>query len=421
MFTAFRFPNFRIWYFGSFVSFVGTWLVRIGQDWLVLTVLTDNSGTALGTVIALQFVPMLILSPLAGVVIDRFNKRVLVFCCQASQILIAATMGVLIYTGLVNLSTIYLLALVHGVVTTLDTPLKQVFVTELVDDASLANAVNFNSSVHSGAQLIGPALAGFMIALTGRVDVLFFTSIGAFSITLVSILLLRRKRMYLKRRLDETHRNILTEMASGFRYLRTKPDLIVVLVLLGGISMLAMEHHITIATMSTKVFDAGPDGFGTLNFFLAVGGVIGALTNSRVQDPRLRQVFLAAFGMGVNLSVQIFSPNYWFFATTVVIHGFFMIRMIATVNAVLQLRSEPTMRGRVMSIQSLIFLGVTPIGSPTIGFVSDSFGARWAVAVGALSALAFSIGLGVYAVRRWKLKVVLGKHPPYIEVHKREP
>jgi MFS family permease len=381
-FRAFRHPNYRLWATGAIVSNTGTWMQRVAQDWLVLTVLTRDSGVAIGITTGLQFAPMLLLAPFAGSVADRFNRRSVLIGTQTASGLLALVLGLLVVTDSARLWQVYLLALLLGVAAAIDAPARQTFVSELVPNEDLSNAVGLNSASFHAGRLIGPGLAGLMIHWlgTGPVFLINAVSFGAVVIVLTRM----RPASLIPAPRARRGRGGIRE---GFGYLRHRPDLVLILVIVGVIGTFGLNFQLTTALMARLEFDQGAQAYGLLGSIMAIGSLGGALLAARREHPSLGLVVKSALAFGLFTTVAALMPTYQTFAIALIPVGLSSLTLMTTANAAVQLGTEPGMRGRVMAIYIAIFMGGTPVGSPLIGWVGQTFGARWTLLLGGLVSL----------------------------------
>jgi MFS family permease len=368
------------------VSNVGTWMQRTAQDWLVLTQLTHENATAVGIVMALQFGPQALLLPLTGLAADRLDRRKLLFATQAGAGTLALGLGLLTILGVVQLWHVYVFALLLGCVTAFDGPARQTFVSELVTEAELSNAVALNSASFNAARLIGPAIAGLLIASVGTGWVFLINAVS-FGAVLGSLSLLRTSELHVRDRVAGAPSNLV----AGFRYVWQRPELRTVLFMLFLVGTFGLNFPIFIATMSVSVFHRGAGTYGLLTSSMAVGSVAGALLSARRAQPRAVLLLAGATLFGVGLTAAALMPSYALFGIALVLVGVAAQTFTTTANGTVQLGTEPAMRGRVMAIFMAIALGGTPIGAPIVGWVADTFGPRWALGVGA--AAGFSAAL----------------------------
>jgi MFS family permease len=378
--------NYRLWAGGAIVSNVGTWMQRIAQGWLVLTQLTHNNATAMGVVMALQLGPHLLLLPLTGFAADHLNRRKLLIGTQASMGALAFGLGILTITGLIQLWQVYVFAFLLGCVTAFDSPARHTFVSELVGEADLSNAVALNSTSFNAARMIGPAIAGTLIASVGSGWV-FLINAASFVAVLCSLALLRVNELHIQSRAFRTRGSF----AEGFRYVWKRPDLKAILLMLFLIGTFGLNFQIFISTMSVTVFHGGANQYGFLTSIMAIGTIAGALLSAGRERPRFELLLVGGATFGCGCALAAVAPSTWLFGIALVIIGVSALTLTNSTNSLMQLSTEPVMRGRVMAIRLAIALGCTPIGAPIVGWVADKFGPRWALGVGAASGFAAAI------------------------------
>jgi MFS family permease len=384
MFRSLSGFNYRVWAAGALVSNVGTWMQRTAQDWIVLTQLTNHDAAAVGFVMALQFGPQLLLLPLSGLVADRFDQRKVLMTTQAAMGLLGLGLGILTVANVVQLWHVYVFALLLGCAAAFDAPARQTFVSQLVGREKLTNAVALNAASFSVARMIGPAVAGLLTA-------------GSFGAVLVSLAFLRVDELKPSPRVARKKGNL----AEGFRYVRSRPDIMVTLVMVFLIGTFGLNFPIFISTMSTVVFDKGAAEFGILSSVMAVGSVVGALLSARREKPRLRFLFAASAVFAIGCTFAAVAPDYWLFGAALAVTGLASQTLMTTANGAVQLSTPPAVRGRVMAIYMAIFMGGTPIGAPFVGWVANEFGPRWALGVGAAAGFAATL-VGLYWLVRHK-------------------
>ena len=400
MFRSLRVVNYRLWFAGALVSNTGAWMQRTAQDWIVLTELTDHDAAALGITMALQFGPLLVLSPVAGLMADRFDRKRLLVWTQAIQGALALGLGILVLSGHAQLWQVYLFALLLGIATAIDAPARQAFVSELVPDTDLPNAVALNSTSFQSARLIGPAIAGVLVAWIGAGPV-FLINAASFGGVLLSLALIRRTQLRPVKRLAPAKGQI----RDGLRYVRSRSDILVVLVMVFLVGTFGFNFPLFIATMATVEFGKGATEFGLLSSIMAVGAVAGSLLAARRDRARFGLVVVAAAAFGVVVIGAALAPSYVLFAASLAIVGICSLTMMTTANAYVQTTTAPAMRGRVMALYMAIFAGGTPIGAPIVGIVANAFGPRWAISIGAASGiLAAAVGI-VWLVARRGMRV----------------
>jgi MFS family permease len=394
IFSSLKVFNYRLWFAGALVSNTGAWMQRTAQDWIVLTELTDQDAAAVGITMALQFGPMMLLMPVAGLMADRFDRRRLMMWTQGAQCVLAVGLGILVLFGHAQLWHVYVFALLLGVATALDGPSRQAFASELVADAQLQNAVALNSTSFQVARVIGPAVAGVLIALIGTGPV-FLVNALSFAGVLLSLGFIRTHQLVPSPRLAKGSGQI----REGFAYVRSRPDIVVVLVMVSIVGTFGFCFPIFIATMSTIEFGKGATEFGLLSSAMAAGAVVGALLAARRDRPRLGVVVIASAAFGIACAVAALAPSYVSFACALIIVGACSITMMSTANAYVQTQTAAAMRGRVMALYFAIFAGGTPIGAPIVGWAANMLGPRWAMGFGVLSGLVAAAIAGVWLLR----------------------
>ena len=377
MFRALGNRNYRMWAGGALVSNIGTWMQRVAQDWLVLTVLTDHSGTAVGITTGLQFLPMLLLGPYAGVLADRYRKLVILKWTQTAMGLCGLLVGLLVLTGSAQLWQVYVAALCLGVASAIDGPARQAFVSELVGQNNISNAVALNSASFNTARLTGPAIAGVLIAWVGTGPV-FLLNAASFAAVIVSLWRIRPSGLFAA----VPAGNGKHPVAEGLGYVRRRPDLVLILVMVGILGAFGMNFAITNALMSTAEFGMGPGEFGLLGSIMAVGTLAGALLAARRSGPRLRFLLGGALGLGFFTLVGSVTPSFWLYAAVLVPVGLASMTFLNSCNTSIQLSVEPQFRGRVLALYLAVLLGGTAVGAPLMGWIGTEFGARWSVAAG---------------------------------------
>lgn len=388
-FRAFRVRNFRLYAAGAIVSNVGTWMQRVAQDWLVLEL--THSGTALGIVTGLQFLPALFVSPYAGLVADRFPKRRVLMGTQVAMGAVALLLGLLAVTGVVQAWHVFVLAFLFGIGTAFDAPVRQAFVVEMVGQDDLPNAVGLNSSSFNAARLIGPAVAGLLIAGIGTGPVILVNAVSYIAV-LVSLARMHEHELFSPKPAARQKGMI----RDGVRYLWRRPELMTVLVTVFFAGTFGLNFQLTSALMATSEFHKGAGEYGLLGSVLAIGSLTGALLAARRTRIRQRLVIGSALAFGTMVMISGLMPTYWSFALVLPLVGVTSLTMMTAANATMQLNVAPTMRGRVMAIYMTVFMGGTPAGSPFIGWIGQALGARWSLiagggitVLGTLAAVAF--------------------------------
>jgi len=394
-FRSLRSFNFRLWTAGSLVSNIGTWMQRVAQDWLVLTQLTHHDASALGIVMALQFAPQLLFLPWTGSAADRLNQRKLLMLTQATMGVLALVLGALTIAGVVRIWHVYFFAFLSGSAAALDAPVRQTFVAEMVGDADLPNAVALNSTSFNAAQMIGPAVAGLLIAKVG-IGWAFLLNGLSFAAVLLSLSLFRLSELRTSARAHRTASGFM----EGLRYVWSKPDLRAILIMLFLIGTFGLNFPIFISTMAVNVFHSDARGFGLLSSIMAVGTLSGALFAAGRQRPGLASLLAGANVFGLGCTLAALAPGYWWFGAALVVIGAAALTFTNGTNSIMQLSTEPAMRGRVMALRVGIALGGTPIGAPILGWIANHFGPRWALGIGAAAGFAAALAAACVLARR---------------------
>jgi len=413
MFRALHVRNFRIYASANLVSLTGTWMQRIGQDWLVLQ-LSHDSGVALGLITALQFGPSLLLSMYGGVLADRYAKRRTLMITQGLMGLLALVLGILVATGGVALWHVFVLAAGLGAVAAVDAPVRQAFVSEMVGPALLANAVGLNSTIFNGARLVGPSIAGLLIGASGGDTApAFFVNAASFAFTIGALAWMRAAELNPSPPVARAK----GQLSAGLRYTWAHPDLVLAMVLAFVIGTFGFNYQVTIALMAREVFHLGAEAFGLLSTAFAVGSLSGALLSTRRSvRPRQRFLVISSVVFGLLTVVSGFMPTYLSFAVLLVPTGAAALVFSVANNSFVQLGVEPQMRGRVMALYFMCFMGGTPVGAPLIGLIAEHFGAPWGLILGgAICAVAGVVAAAVLARGR-RVRVDVGLAPPRLRL-----
>ena len=390
-FSSLDVRNYRIYAAGAFISNIGTWMGRVAQDWLVLTELTNHSSSALGIVTGLQFLPFLLLAPWAGMIADRYPKRRILAITQTSLALSSLALGLLVISGAAELWMVYGIALFTGVATAVDNPARQTFVSEMVPRDRLANAVSLNSASFNAGRLVGPGVAGLTIAAFSTGWTLMLNTL-----TFVAVLLALASMRSSELRPAPALARGKGAIRDGVAYVRSRPDIQLVMVLVFVLGTFGMNFQITTALMATKEFGKGPEEYGLLGSIMAIGSLTAALLSARRARPRLRILLVALVGFTISSGLAALAPSYPLFALALVPVGLSALTALTTANAMVQLSVDPAMRGRVMALYMAIFMGGTPLGAPVIGWIGDVWGPRWTIGIGTIA-----IGITLVVVSVW--------------------
>jgi MFS family permease len=408
MFSALGNRNYRYFFIGQVISNSGTWIQRIAQDWLVLSI--TGSAFAVGITTAMQFLPMLLFGLFGGVLADRFPKRKLLIATQAAMGLLAAGLAVLTLTGNIQVWHIYLFAFMLGMVTVVDNPTRQTFVSEMVGKKDLGNAVSLNAANFQTARLIGPAVAGVLMAAVGA-GYAFAANAVSFGAVILGLLAMRSSELHRTPRLPRE----TGQLRAGLHYVAGRPDLIWPIVLIGFIGTFGFNFATILSAFSYSVFHVGPGLYGLLNTAMAVGSLAGALLAARRSRPRLRLLVGVALAFGLLESLSALSPDYWTFAALLTVVGMSGVTLNTAANSLIQLRTDPAMRGRVMSLFMMVFTGGTPLGAPLVGWITEQYGPRVGLLVcGLISAVAAAaIGLVLARIGNLRLRLDLHRGPEH--------
>jgi MFS family permease len=379
-------PNYRLWFGAALVANVGTWMQRIGQDWLVLTMLTNNSGAAMGIVTALQFLPFILLSPYAGILADRLPRRRLLMATQSASGLLALILGVMTLSGVVALWHVYVLAGLLGMVTAIDTPVRQAFVGNLVGADLLPNAVGLNSASFNAARMIGPGISGLLIALVGP-GIVFLINGASFAATVAALAFMSVSKLVPQPVMD---RNVKTtrQLRQAFTYLKHRPDALLIMVLMSLVSLFAFNFQIVNALMARVEFGKGAAEFGIVGSVMGIGSLAGALLAARREHPRVLTVIQAGLGLAAALAFAAIMPNYITYIIATIPLGFTSLTMMTAANATLQIGTPPELRGRVMALYMMFFQGVTPIGAMLLGWIGEHYEPRMSLVIGSVGVAA---------------------------------
>ena len=405
--------NFRIYAAANLGSLTGTWIQRIGQDWLVLQ-LSGDSGVALGLITALQFGPSLLLSMYGGVLADRYDKRRLLIVTQALMGVLALVLGILVATDAIALWHVFVLAGGLGAVSAVDAPVRQAFVSEMVGPGLLANAVSLNSTIFNGARLVGPAVAGLLIAAaSGDTAPAFFVNAASFAFTIAALAGMRAGEL----RPSPPVARARGQLREGLAYTWAHPDLVLAMALAFVVGTFGFNYQVTIALMARERFDLGAEAFGLLSTFFAVGSLTGALLSTRRSArPRQRFLVISAVVFGLLTVVAGLMPGYASFAVMLVPTGAAALVFSVANNSFVQLGVDPQMRGRVMALYFMCFLGGTPVGAPLIGLISEHLGAPWGLILGGAVCVVAGLAAGVVLSRGRRVRLEARLAPPRLRL-----
>ena len=372
---SFRHRNYRILFPANTVSNIGSWAQRIAQDWLVLE-LTNNNGTYLGLVTAVQFAPVLLFSLHGGAMADRIDKRKVLIATNVIGGAASIGLGLLVISDVVQLWHVFVLAGVLGISTAIDAPVRQAFTSELVGHDDLPNAVSLNSANFNGGRLIGPAVSGLLIAAFGT-GPSFLINGASYFFVILALLRINAKRLF-----HQNQEKSLGNIREGIAYAKARPDIYVVMIMVFALATFGLNFQIFNALMATQEFGLGPASFGLMGTFIAIGSLTGAIGSARLERFRTTR-FVILGGMLFSISIMVLSvlPNYITYIVWLPICGVTALVTLVSANSIVQTSTDQVIRGRVMGLYLLIFMGGTPFGSPLIGLATDYIGIRPTIAL----------------------------------------
>lgn len=409
MFSSLRIRNYRLFFLGQVVSNTGTWMQRIAQDWLVLSL--TGSSAAVGITTALQFLPMLLFGLYGGVLVDRLPKRPTLLVTQSAMALTGLALAFLTLSGHVQVWHVYVAAFAVGLATVIDNPARQSFVSEMVGPEQLQNAVSLNSANFQSARLVGPAVAGLMITGVGT-GWAFLANGLSFAAPMAGLLLMRARELHAGRRAPRGK----GQLREGLNYVAKRPELIWPIVLVGFIGTFGFNFPVWLSAYADDVFHVGAGGYSLLNTLMAAGSLVGALLAARRGTARLRVLTAAALAFGALETVAATAPSYWLFALLMVPIGIFGLTVNVTANTAVQMATDPAMRGRVMALFMMVFMGGTPLGAPVVGWVTDTYGARVGFATGGIVSVVAAAAIGLVLARIGDLRLAVGWHRGHPQV-----
>jgi MFS family permease len=391
-FESLRVRNFRLFFGGQLISQIGNWLTLIAQALLVLK-LTD-SGLALGLLAACQFGPVLIVGAWAGLVADRSDKRKLLMIVQAFAMLQSFALAFIAFMDHPSVAAIYVVAVLGGIATAFDNPARRAYVVEMVPEANVQNAVSLNSALMTGSRVVGPALAGLMITTVGY-GWTFATDAISYLAVILGLFLMRT---------SENRPHVVTprgkgQVREGLRYVRTMPELFVPMVMMAIVGTFAFNFQTVMPLFVKRTLHGTDTTFTLIYSVISLGSLAGALVSARRSSVTVRNIIMSAYGFGASMLLLAVTPSIPFAYPIGILVGISSIAFMTTSTAIVQLRSDPSMRGRVLALQAMVFLGSTPVGGPILGYVCQHYGARSGVALGGLAAVA----AGIYGTRAVRL------------------
>lgn len=403
IFSSLRVPNYRLFFAGQVVSLSGTWMQGVAQAWLVLEL--TESGTALGLVSSLQFLPVLLFGPLGGVIADRFDKRRILYATQTAAASLAATLGLLVAFDVVEVWMIYALAACLGFVYVVDNPARQTFISEMVGPEDLTNAVSLNSVLVNVARVIGPGVAGTLIVTVGLAPC-FFINAGSYIAVLIALYRMNPHRLHT----PVLQRRRRGQLREGFRYVRSTPELFLPLIMIAIVGTLAYEFQVVLPLLARFTFEGDADTYATMSVLMGCGAIIGGLVTAGAgRQPATTLAWSAILFGSIQVATSL-APTLFTTFVALVFLGAASIGFLSLGNATLQLAATPEMRGRVMALWAVAFLGSTPIGGPLMGWVGEHIGPRVALGIGGVATLV--CGLVAYPALARVVTRSNGETPP---------
>jgi len=399
-FKAVKVRNFRLYFTGQAISVSGTWMQTIALGLLVLSHRVHGTGVDVGVVTALQFLPMLLLGSWGGLIADRFDKRTLLFMTQSAAGALALALGLLTMLGSVTLGDLYVLSTLLGVVNLFDNPARQTFVSEMVGRDLMPNAISLNSVLMNSARVIGPAIGGVLIYTAGFATC-FLVNAGSYVAVIVALLLMHPDELF---RIPPVAR-AKGQVREGLRYVWATPSLRDPLLAMAVVGIFAFNFTTTLPLLAKFTFHGGAGTYSILTVAMGAGAVVGGLVVAHRSRPSAALLSVIGLAFGVMIIAVAAAPTEVVAVAALILMGFFSIAFIATANSTLQLRAEPSMRGRVMALYAIAFLGSTPIGAPLVGWISDVSSPRIALLVGGVATLAASGPLALRYARRSRSQV----------------
>jgi MFS family permease len=396
-FRSLRVRNYRLFFWGQLVSLTGTWMQSLALAWLVLRL--GGRGAAVGLVAGLQFLPMMLLGPWAGVVADRVDKRRLLVGAQLFSGVVALLLTIVTATGVVELWMLFLAALLNGVAFVLDAPTRQAFVVEMVGEAELTNAIGLNSAMFNLARVVGPAVGGVLIPIVGLWPCFLLNTVS-FAGVVAGLLAMRGNELHRTAPAPRTR----GQLREGLRYMWSSTERRTLLGVLAIVGMFALNTNVALPLLARFTFDGDAGTFGVLTSVMSIGSLAGALTAAGRAVPSPRLLVLACAGGGTALALAGMAPTIGLALVALALFGAGVMVFVVTTNSLLQLSTDAAFRGRVMSLYAFVLLGSTPVGGPLTGWLAEQFGPRAALVVGGLGTVVAAT-LGAVTLVRWRRAV----------------
>jgi MFS family permease len=404
-FSSLRVPNFRLFTISNILAMSGTWMQRIAQDWLVLTL--SHSVTAVGITVAMQFTPMLVFGLYGGLIVDRYSKRMLLMLTQGTAGVLATLLAVLALTHSIEVWHVWAIAFVVGLVTVVDNPTRQVFVNELVGPRNLRNAISINSSVFQLGGLIGPAIAGILLTAVGAGWAFAINAVTCL-VTVLTLGALKKSKLVRSAPVPRQK----GQLKQGLAYVVGKPAILWSIVMVAILSVFALTMPVILAAYANDTFKVGAAGYGLFNTLIAAGALTGGLLSTRRTGVRLRTVILMAGLWGVLQALGSIMPNEFALGATLIALGIANLLFITAANSLVQMSSNIGIRGRVMSLYVLVLLGGQAIGGPIMGWIVSTYGPNVGMAISGIVPALAAIAIGIHLARRHELRLSVSLRGP---------
>ncbi len=379
-FSSLAIRNYRLYFYGQSVSLSGTWMQTVALAWLTLQI--TGSGSQLGLVIAGQFLPLLLFGPWAGIFVDKNDKRTILLVTQSLFILVSLILGVLVFFEVTEVWMLYAAALASGFIRLFDNPARHAFLPEIVDAARLRNAISLHATVNNVARAIGPSIGGILIATTS-IAFCFLLNAATYIAVIAMLIAMRVEEMEKSVPVME-NKGLIRQ---GWEYLQATPFIKNLLIMMAVIGTFAYAFQVSLALLSDQTFLTGASGYATLMSAFGVGAVLGGLFSAGKGETSVRQFLAYGLLFAFSMIAAALSPTFAFAVASIFATGFFSINLLSSGQTMVQLKSNPEMRGRIMALWSMALLGSTPIGGPIIGFIGEHAGARWSLAVGGIATI----------------------------------
>jgi len=397
-FAALAIPNYRKFFVGQAISLVGTWIQSVAIAWLILEI--TGSPASIGLAVALQFLPVLALGPYGGVIVDRVNKRNLLMLTQALSGVQAGLLAILVLTGNAKISFVLVLSLFLGFIYVFDMPARSAFVREMVPTDAVRNAVSLNSVVINGARVVGPALSGVLIATIG-LGWCFAANAASFIGVISAYALMKKSELITVEPIERAP----GQLREGMKYVWHNPDLRVPLIMMAVVGTLTYEFNVVLPALASETFQSGAQSLGWLSAAMGLGAVIGGLISATRQTSGVKTIAIASIVFGFAVLTSAVMPSVLWTCLALIPVGAASIWFTSAGNSAMQLHSEAHMRGRVMSLWTVAFIGSTPVGAPIVGWVAETAGPRWALGLGAAAAVAAGLYGAKWAIRMNKKSI----------------